>query len=77
MGEVSAFPHASDGAPAMTEAEDAHNAELNELIRACKHEQIASHDGIVRCGKCPARFAIMLFPRRAKPHIFLENDDDV
>jgi hypothetical protein len=42
----------------MTDAEDAHNAELNELIRACPHDSIRKVDGEIRCGFCPARFAV-------------------
>lgn len=59
----------------MTDAEDAHNAGLNELIHACLHADIKRHDGKLWCKKCPAQFAVVLFPRRAKP-FYMEPDKD-
>ena len=50
----------------MTDAEDAHNAQLNELIAHCRHETVGWYEGQIRCGHCPARFAVVMFPRRAK-----------
>jgi hypothetical protein len=58
----------------MTDAEDAHNAVLNELIRACPHEHIQKVDGEIRCGRCPARFAVVMFARR-RPAFTLDLDE--
>ena len=59
----------------MTDEEDARNAELNEAILAC-HHKLARADihGRIRCPQCQAQFCIVLLPRRAKPHIHLEED---
>lgn len=59
----------------MTDAEDEYNAFLNEQIRACKHERIGWYEGRIRCGGCPARFGVVMFPRRAKPFC-VEPDED-
>lgn len=60
----------------MTEDEDAHNGVLNEIIKACPHSVITrdAATGQIRCGHCPARFAVVLFPRKARPRPISEAD---
>lgn len=61
----------------MTDAEDEHNAFLNSLIQTCQHESIRRDEaGALCCGRCSARFAVVLFPRRAKPLVFIPEDCD-
>jgi hypothetical protein len=61
----------------MTPAEDEHNAFLNGLIRACSHVTVLNIGGVVRCGRCPASFAVVWFPRLAKPRVFIDEDESL
>jgi len=51
----------------MTDDEDRINWGLNKQINACTHSRIQSNNGRLTCPDCPAGFAVVMKPRKARP----------
>jgi len=63
----------------MTDDEDRINWGINKQISACLHPRVQSMNGRIVCPDCPATFAVMMKPRKARPFVTSgaveENDD--